>query len=1025
MSGRFNSRIGLAWTGLAFLALLLTSAEPAHGQGLIAGTIRDADASIPTTAQLDIRIFPVEDPANAVTLPGAVVYRGAPVGAYQVGFTSFPQALTAGQTLRVEIENRSSGTLGSLDVPIVALDAAHVGDVVLRAVPPADVRIRTVTAPATVARGERGARVEVAVENAGGRSGSLVGARLILSLGGSDRTAADYIVSAATGNPTSLTAGATRILTFTVDVGASAATGLVAIDARADADADGADTKGQWTVERPALLNVVAVTAPTRVDQGQASVPVSFLVTNSGDRTGELTGVALALRQGNQSRDGDYTAIPAVSNAESLAPGQSTLMQFLVDVGATAAAGEVTVDGVLGADPDGATTKAVWTVGAVAILRVTAVELAASVAQATTGAAVLVRLANLGGAGAPLPGAGLSFVRGGLDASRDYVVSAQSTLPSTIGPLGSVVLPFEVDVSPVAATGAVTVALSLGRPLAADSAVGNWTVTRANLCPAANAGFARTVVATGSDVDVTVRLIGHDSADPDRPTTSSSVPTLEFAWRLIAAVSDAGALLTSSTPFLGGTTAALSGSGNAFIVDPPVRLRSAGRYTFGLTVTETGSAGPGNTGCSSSETRVVVTVRGFPAGDNTPPTVRARLIEPGSGNLVESLPVVLATSSVSIRLSADKGSAAAFDPETPEDRMQFSWTQLFGLPFGPNPPVQIAAASSGAATVTIAAPGVYGFAVTALDDGRATADGPARPASRLASLRSNAVTVVVRPAGNTFPVVSPPVARAEGSSAVVSFSSPAVIPATASNDTGGFPAVLLTASASDSETTGTALVYTWSQLSDGTPSVTLRGSDSSSARFIPTVSGTYRFRATVSDGVLSASADVAVPVDDLRPGGRVGVAPAINGLAGSSDSNSVGTFAPDSAITLDASGSRDRASDYGRAARPLTFSWSQLEGPASLSFDSSSGALVLQVPSGADGTYAFAVAIDNGNDAVQQQVQFLVLPASAGPLVRTGGGCQLGFTPASRGPLDLLVLLLPLAFLAKGKTGDTRPILKK
>jgi hypothetical protein len=157
VSGRFDSRFGQAWTGLAVLALLLASAEPARGQGLIAGTIRDADASIPTTAQLDIRIFPIENPANAVTLPGAVAYRGDPVGAFQVAFASFPQALAAGQTLRVEIENRASGTLGTLDVPLVALDAAHVGDVVLRAVPPADIRVRTVTAPAAVVRGERAA----------------------------------------------------------------------------------------------------------------------------------------------------------------------------------------------------------------------------------------------------------------------------------------------------------------------------------------------------------------------------------------------------------------------------------------------------------------------------------------------------------------------------------------------------------------------------------------------------------------------------------------------------------------------------------------------------------------------------------------------------------------------------------------------------------------------------------------------------------------------------------------------------
>jgi hypothetical protein len=176
----------------------------------------------------------------------------------------------------------------------------------------------------------------------------------------------------------------------------------------------------------------------------------------------------------------------------------------------------------------------------------------------------------------------------------------------------------------------------------------------------------------------------------------------------------------------------------------------------------------------------------------------------------------------------------------------------------------------------------------------------------------------------------------------------------------GVEVVLDGSGSSDPDEVPSPLTYAWEQT--GGPGVTLTGADTAQARFTPTQHGTYTFRLTVSDGDADAEDTVVVSIVNQLP-----VAD-----AGPDRSGQMGDL-----IVLDGSGS----SDPDGQPSPLSFAWTQLDGPAV----TLAGADTPQAsfnPTGL-GTYTFRLAVSDGAAQAEDTVSVTIVnrapTAEAGP----------------------------------------------
>ncbi|MBS1698136.1 MAG: tandem-95 repeat protein [Actinobacteria bacterium] len=190
----------------------------------------------------------------------------------------------------------------------------------------------------------------------------------------------------------------------------------------------------------------------------------------------------------------------------------------------------------------------------------------------------------------------------------------------------------------------------------------------------------------------------------------------------------------------------------------------------------------------------------------------------------------------------------------------------------------------------------------------------------------------------------PPVANAGPAQTVVA-GVPATLDGTASTDPDGNP-----------------ITYAWSQVS-GTP-VTLSSTTAGKPTFTPPAAGTYVFSLTVGDGAAtSAPATVTITA---TPANRPPVAD-----AGADQSVKAGVL-----VTLDGSASADPD------GTPVTFAWTQTSGPA-VTLSGASTAKPTFTPS-AEGTYAFALTVSDGQATGGDTVTITVGPANRPPTVSAG-----------------------------------------
>ncbi len=150
-----------------------------------------------------------------------------------------------------------------------------------------------------------------------------------------------------------------------------------------------------------------------------------------------------------------------------------------------------------------------------------------------------------------------------------------------------------------------------------------------------------------------------------------------------------------------------------------------------------------------------------------------------------------------------------------------------------------------------------------------------------------------------------------------------------------------------SDANGDALTYSWRQLS-GPANVTLSGSATAGAKFTPRATGVYAFELTVSDGKHAATATTHVVVDDLAD--HVPVAMAGGAVAPIASQAIVGVPSfLDGSASADADGS------------PLTFAWTQVEGPAAPLVDATKALAVFTPPQ--PGVYVFELVVGDGAHA--------------------------------------------------------------
>jgi len=135
--------------------------------------------------------------------------------------------------------------------------------------------------------------------------------------------------------------------------------------------------------------------------------------------------------------------------------------------------------------------------------------------------------------------------------------------------------------------------------------------------------------------------------------------------------------------------------------------------------------------------------------------------------------------------------------------------------------------------------------------------------------------------------------------------------------------------------------YSWSQTSG--PAVGLTGADTQTASFVPETSGVYLFQLVASDGLLSSQPDeTQVIVNALNQVPTADAGENVNGIVNQS-------------ISLDGSQSSDPDGD------PLTFLWTQEDGPETVTLQGATTAQPHFVPSLA-GAYRFRLVVNDGKD---------------------------------------------------------------
>lgn len=190
--------------------------------------------------------------------------------------------------------------------------------------------------------------------------------------------------------------------------------------------------------------------------------------------------------------------------------------------------------------------------------------------------------------------------------------------------------------------------------------------------------------------------------------------------------------------------------------------------------------------------------------------------------------------------------------------------------------------------------------------------------------------------------------------------------------------VTLTGAGSDPNT-GDTLTYTWTQVSNSAPTVTLGGTGRIRT-FTPSTAGTYVFTLTVSDGTLSATDNVTVTVNQqqqLHTAPEVAAAAAPSPLLAASATPSV---AVQTNVTL-----RVTVQKLYDGATVSSYLWEQTSPASPLLTINNASAAIANVTPATVGSYTFRVTVtDNQGGVATSSVNLNVTPANVKPIANAG-----------------------------------------
>ncbi len=155
------------------------------------------------------------------------------------------------------------------------------------------VKITNDTNYSNVYQGQSGIPISVLISNSGGATATVTALTLKFVNGVAADEAQYYVVSAVSGNPSSVSGNSSATFNYTVNIATNAPTGAKTVDASVTAkDAnnvaandDSATAKYSWTVGVPAAISGAVTLSSATASLGQ-SITVTYTVTSTGPKAG-------------------------------------------------------------------------------------------------------------------------------------------------------------------------------------------------------------------------------------------------------------------------------------------------------------------------------------------------------------------------------------------------------------------------------------------------------------------------------------------------------------------------------------------------------------------------------------------------------------------------------------------------------------------------------------------------------------------------------------------------------------------
>lgn len=457
-TGTITVRPGVPANALTITATPVTLPADGTSQSTITSSaVLDSDGNgVGANREFTVQAFPSAAGSIPTTQDTNPVLSGVQVRTNTSSQLSFKfQAGAAGGTAQIITNSVNGASTGQTSVSVGSMD------------------LLSISTPKQVSRGQAQAQVNMAVQNRGGSPVVVTSAGLNFTGTGGVNRNADYPVVTRTDTFTVIPPGLTRTLRFNVTVGTTATVDTVTVSGVVNGTINGipvsdniAETLSGWRVKLSAGVLVDVVTAPATVAQGQTSVPVTVIVQNRfgfNDVSDLLVdSVTLNFKKGATDVSSQYIVTPNGNNPDTLKGGTSATFNFIVDVGATATTGQITVDAqAAGRDVNsnaniidtGASTPASWEATTGASLQIIAINTPVSVTAGLQGSwqAQMVLQNNSNSQidiGINSTDTYIRFFKGVANVTNEYTITRASALQSSgtsiLQPLSTDILAFTI-----------------------------------------------------------------------------------------------------------------------------------------------------------------------------------------------------------------------------------------------------------------------------------------------------------------------------------------------------------------------------------------------------------------------------------------------------------------------------------------------------------------------------------------------------------------------------------------------------